>query len=98
MEKLVYALARLASKMDADLLITIPAECLKKPSIAEEMNEIEEEPQKPNWMTPIASYLHDQILPTDKDKVQRLKFKVAQYIMYDGVLYHRGLTTPYLDA
>lgn len=51
------ALARLASTKDVDFVNTILVERLRKPSTLEEMNEIEDEPQKSSWMTPIQNNL-----------------------------------------
>ena len=49
-------------------------------------------------MTPIIQYLKVGQLPEDKSKARLLRFKVAKYILYDGPLYRRGFSTPFLKC
>ena len=48
------------------------------------------------WMTPIASYLKDGVLPDDKKATRKLKVQAAHFILVKDVLYKRGFSQPYL--
>ena len=95
-----YALARLASTKDAELLEVIHVEFLSRPSIHPTY-----QPQVVNcatmansWMTPMIQYLKDGILPKNKNKARLLKLKAPRYIIYDEKLYKRGFSTPLLKC
>ena len=49
-----------------------------------------------SWMTPFLDYLRHGILPTDRKEAKSLMYKVANFILLDGVLYKRGFSFPYL--
>ena len=90
------ALARLATSKDSDLLKIVPVEILDLPSV-----ELKEEVAMPvslgpNWMTPIIQYLLHAELPEDKVEAKRLKHRAARYVLYDGLLYRRGHSSPLL--
>ena len=48
------------------------------------------------WMTPIASYLRDDVLPNDKEAARKLKVQATRFILIKDVLYKRGFSQPYL--
>ena len=45
----------------------------------------------PSWMDPIRAYIEEGALPTDKLAAKKLKFKVAHYVLTNGILYRRGI-------
>ena len=49
-----------------------------------------------NWTTPIASYLKDSMLPSDKEAARKLKVQAARFILIKDVLYKKGFSRPYL--
>ena len=50
------------------------------------------------WMTPIASYLKDGVLPDDKKATRKLKVQAAHFILVKDVLYKRGFSQPNLKC
>ena len=48
------------------------------------------------WMTRIASYLKDGVLPDDKEAARKLKVQAARFILIKDVLYKRGFSRHYL--
>ena len=49
-------------------------------------------------MTPFLDYLKHGILPTYRKEAKSLMFRVANFILIDGVLYSRGFSFPYLQC
>ena len=47
-------------------------------------------------MTPISSYLKDDVLPSNKEAARKLKVQTACFILIKDVLYKRGFSRPYL--
>jgi len=47
-----------------------------------------------DWMTPYKNFLIRGVLPLDENEVPRLKWKASYYVILDGELFKRGLTTP----
>ncbi|XP_024029251.1 uncharacterized protein K02A2.6-like [Morus notabilis] len=45
-------------------------------------------------MTLLIQYLINAKLPDDKDEARQIKYRVARYLLYDGLLYRRGFSTP----
>ncbi|XP_074373530.1 uncharacterized protein LOC141713861 [Apium graveolens] len=82
------ALAKMGSQQEAVLLGSIPLEIQEIPSIP--AMQVDEAP-KETWMTPILAYIHKGILPEDKFKARRLRYQAARYVIYDEVLYKRGV-------
>jgi len=48
------------------------------------------------WMTPIASYLRDDVLIDDKEAARKLKVQAARFILIKDILYKRGFFRLYL--
>jgi len=78
-------------------LKTIIQETLQTPTIDAEEIMLEEE-EEPNWMTPYKNFLIKGVLPLNKDEAQHLKRKASNYVILDGELFKRGLTTPLLKC
>ena len=57
---------------------------------------VQEIDSKYYWMTPIASYLRDGVLPDDKEAARKLKVQATRFILIKDVLYKRGFSQPYL--
>ncbi|XP_024033075.1 uncharacterized protein LOC112095387 [Morus notabilis] len=87
------ALAKLASSKDADTLGVVPIEELERPTI-EERAEAFSVQEGENWMTPLIRYLMDAQLPNSKNEARRIRYRAARYLLYDGLLYRRGYSTP----
>ena len=92
-----YALAKLASMRDAELLDAVSVEFLLEPSIKQQP-EIMDLKQEPSWMHPIIAYLKNDELPKNKTKSRVLRLKVARYVIYDNKLYRRGYSMPLLKC
>ena len=90
-------LSKLANTKKVRHLKTIIQEMLQTPTIdAEEIMVREEE--EPNWMSPYKSFLIRGVLSPNEDEVQRLKRKSNYYVILDGELFKRGLTTSLLKC
>nr|GFD18522.1 reverse transcriptase domain-containing protein [Tanacetum cinerariifolium] len=50
----------------------------------------------PTWMTQIADYLKEGVLPGDNKEARKLRLKARQYELMEGVLYKRSFLTPWL--
>ncbi|XP_024026375.1 uncharacterized protein LOC112093026 [Morus notabilis] len=87
------ALAKLASSKDSDTLGVVPIEELEYPTIEEKAKALIVQTDE-NWMTPLIQYLMDAQLPSNKDEARRIKYRAARYLLYDGLLYRRGYSTP----
>ena len=53
-------------------------------------------PRGTNWTTLIIAYLKNKTLPEDQDESQRLKVRVAHFVLIADVLYKRGFSRPFL--
>ena len=93
----VDLLSKLASTEKTGHLKTIIQETLQTPTI-----DIEEvmvgEVEEPVRMTPYKNFLIWEVLPSDKNEARRLKWKVNYYVILDGDLFKRGLTSPLLKS
>ena len=56
------------------------------------------EVEEPVRMTPYKNFLIWEVLPSDKNEARRLKWKVNYYVILDGDLFKRGLTSPLLKS
>ncbi|XP_063947521.1 uncharacterized protein LOC135152038 [Daucus carota subsp. sativus] len=90
------ALAKLGSQRDAHMLWVIPLEIKYQPSIPKIEVLDGEVDESDLWTTPIQEYIANRTLPIDKDEARKLRFKAAQYVIYDGILYKRGFNRPLL--
>ena len=91
------ALAKMASRRNADLLDPVSIEFLAKPSIHLQQG-IMELTQEPSWMDPIAVYLKTSEQPEDKTEARILRLKAARYVLYDDRLCKRGYSMPLLKC
>ncbi|XP_024028364.1 uncharacterized protein LOC112093682 [Morus notabilis] len=87
------ALAKLASSRDSDTLGVVPIEELERPTIKEQAKVLIVQAYG-NLMTPLIQYLMDAQLPDNKDEARRIRYRAARYLLYDGLLYRRGYSTP----
>ena len=53
------------------------------------------EEEEPNWIIPYNNFLIQGVLPPNKDEARCLKQKASYYIILNGELFKRGLTTLY---
>ncbi|KAG5068124.1 hypothetical protein JHK85_000501 [Glycine max] len=54
--------------------------------------------EEPNWMTPYKNFtIRGELLP-NKNKAQHFKRKASYYVIFDGKLFKKGLTTPLLKC
>jgi len=65
---------------------------LQTPTIDIEEVKAEEEEEQ-DWMTPYRNFLIQGVLPSDENEVQCLKQKASYYVIFDGKLFKRGLTS-----
>ena len=56
------------------------------------------EKEEPNWMTSYKNFLNRGVLPPNEDETRCLKRKASYYVILDGELFKRGLTTPLLKC
>ncbi|XP_024024279.1 uncharacterized protein LOC112092414 [Morus notabilis] len=87
------ALAKLASSRDSDTLGVVPIEELERPTIEEKAKALIVQTCE-NWMTPLIQYLMDAQLPNNKDEARRIRYRAVKYLLYNGLLYRRGYSTP----
>ena len=90
-------LSKLANTKKVERLKTIIQETLQTPTIDAEKIMVGEE-EEPNWMTLNKNFLIREVLPPNEDDAQCLKWKVNYYVILNGELFKRGLTTPLLKC
>ncbi|KAH1042292.1 hypothetical protein GYH30_024550 [Glycine max] len=56
------------------------------------------EEEEPYWMTPYKNFLIRGMLPPNENEARCLKRKVNYYVILDGELFKRVLTTPLLKC
>ena len=49
-----------------------------------------------NWITPLVSYLKNDMLLDDKEAARKLKVQAVRFVLIKDVLYKRGFSRPYL--
>jgi hypothetical protein len=87
-------LSKLASTKKPGINRTVIQETIPKPSteVPAVLMVIEEE----DWRAPIIQYLRNEMLPPERDEVNRLKKAAVHYILVGDKLYKRGFSTPVL--
>nr|GEX92554.1 reverse transcriptase domain-containing protein [Tanacetum cinerariifolium] len=94
----VNALSKIASTSFAHLSKQVLVEVLENKSIKEKEVAAVIEEDDPTWMTLIADYLKEGILPGDNKEARKLRLKARQYELKEGVLYRRSFLTPWLRS
>ena len=61
-----------------------------------DFDDVQEIGTESNWITPIASYLENGVLPDGREATRKLKVQVARFILIKDVLYKKGFSCPYL--
>ncbi|KAH1077247.1 hypothetical protein GYH30_052668 [Glycine max] len=56
------------------------------------------EEEESDYMTPNRNFLIRGVLPSDENEARCLKWKANYYVILDGELFKRGLTTPPLKC
>nr|GEX99996.1 reverse transcriptase domain-containing protein [Tanacetum cinerariifolium] len=92
--KQANALSKIASTSFAHLSKQVLVEVLENKSIKEKEVSAVIEEDGPNWMTQIADYLKEGVLPGDNKEARKLRLKARQYELMEGVLYRRSFLTP----
>ena len=76
----------------------IPIEIQHQPSIPK-VEVLDVEVEEANlWITPIQEYIVDGTLSGNNDEDRKLRYKGAQYVIYDGILYKRGFNRSLLKC
>ena len=57
---------------------------------------VQEIGSKNDWITPIASYLKDGVLPDGKEVARKLKVQAARFVLIKDVLYKKGFSRSFL--
>ncbi|GJQ91605.1 reverse transcriptase domain-containing protein [Tanacetum coccineum] len=81
------ALCKFASTSFAHLSKQVLVKILKEKSIQEKEVATVIEEDETTWMTPISEYLKDGTLPGERKEASKLRIKVRQYELLEGVLY-----------
>nr|GEV16386.1 reverse transcriptase domain-containing protein [Tanacetum cinerariifolium] len=76
--------------------IQVLVEVLENKSLKEKEVAAVIEEDGPTWMTHIADYLKDGVLPGNNKEARKLPLKARQYELMKGVLYRRSFLTPWL--
>nr|GEU57399.1 reverse transcriptase domain-containing protein [Tanacetum cinerariifolium] len=90
------ALSKIASTSFTHLSKQVLVEVLENKSIKEKKVAAVIEENGPTWMTHIADYLKEGVLPGDNKEARKLRLKARQYELKEGVLYRRSFLTPWL--
>ncbi|GJU28626.1 reverse transcriptase domain-containing protein [Tanacetum coccineum] len=90
------ALSKIASTSFTYLSKQVLIEVLKEKSIQERKVATVVEEKGPVWMTPIIEYLRDETLLDDQKEASKLRIKVRQYELLEGILYRRSFLKPWL--
>ncbi|XP_076920564.1 uncharacterized protein LOC143581740 [Bidens hawaiensis] len=94
-EKMADALNKLASVSFEHLAKDVRVEVLQSPStVMREVCVCSE--SAPNWMTPIINYLSSGVLPDKKANSRKIRHKVLNYTLQNGILYRRSYLGPLL--
>ncbi|XP_076889684.1 uncharacterized protein LOC143540539 [Bidens hawaiensis] len=89
------ALSNLASTNFEHFAKDIRVEVLDHPSVPQNQVLVIQTGME-SWMTPVKKYLSSGVLPAEKAAAQKIKHKVLNYQMNDGVLYRRSFLGPLL--
>ena len=88
-------MAKLANSKDAELLCFVRIEIIPELSITK--RDLEEEiDAEPSWMDEIFVYLKEDNLPDDREQARRVRYHAEHYLLLNGKLYKRGVSTPLL--
>ncbi|KAL8120857.1 hypothetical protein AgCh_017871 [Apium graveolens] len=90
----VDSLSRLASAETQSLTESIYLTEAKTPSI--EKKEYLEIHQGTDWMTPIQNFLEKGILPLDRRKAIKIRYRASSYTIANGRIYRRFVSQPIL--
>nr|GEX67501.1 reverse transcriptase domain-containing protein [Tanacetum cinerariifolium] len=90
------ALSKIASTSFTHLSKQVLVEVLENKFIKEKEVAVVIEKDGPTWMTQIADYLKEGVLPRDNKEARKLRLKARQYELIEGVLYRRSFLTPWL--
>ncbi|XP_074378174.1 uncharacterized protein LOC141719699 [Apium graveolens] len=90
-------LAKLGSHREATLIGAVPLNIQRQPSVPEHEVVSLSDDLGPTWMTPILTYIKEGSLPDEKNEARRIRYKAARYVIYDGILYRRGFSVPFLN-
>nr|GEW82668.1 reverse transcriptase domain-containing protein [Tanacetum cinerariifolium] len=90
------ALSKIALTSFAHFSKQVLVEVLENKSIKENEVAAVIEEDGPTWMTQIADYLKEGVLPGDNKEARKLRLKARQYELMKGVLYRRLFLTPWL--
>nr|GEV33259.1 reverse transcriptase domain-containing protein [Tanacetum cinerariifolium] len=90
------AVSKIASTSFAHLSKHVLVEVLENKSIKEKEVAAVIEEDGTTWMTQIADYLKEGILPGDNKEARKLRLKARQYELMKEVLYRRSFLTPWL--
>ena len=89
------ALAKLATSRDAELFRLVPIEVVTEPSITKQ-HSIEAIDAQPSWMDDFVIYLKEDRLPEDRDMARKVRYDAEHYLLLNGRLYKRGISTSLL--
>nr|KYP35255.1 hypothetical protein KK1_043711 [Cajanus cajan] len=90
-------LSKLASTKKPGQHRTIIQETLHSPSLEDKIVNANDS-EELGWMADIWSYLQEGTLPTDTDEVRRVRVRSAKFIIINGELFKRGISTPLLKC
>ena len=48
-----------------------------------------------SWISPISSYLRNEILPKDRSEPVKVKAQAARYVLINNILYRQSFSRPY---
>ncbi|XP_020215669.1 uncharacterized protein LOC109799508 [Cajanus cajan] len=90
-------LSKLASTKKPGQHRTIIQETLHSPSLEDKIVNANDS-EELGWMTDIWSYLQEGTLPTDTDEARKVRVRSAKFIIINGELFKRGISTPLLKC
>nr|GEX94879.1 reverse transcriptase domain-containing protein [Tanacetum cinerariifolium] len=94
MEKLVPTLICAAKRLHGYFQVLV--EVLKENPIQEREMATVVEDEGPTWMTSIIEYLRDETLLDNRKEASKLRIKVRQYELLEGILYRCSFLNPWL--
>ena len=89
------ALAKFATRKDAELLRLVLVKIILQPSIAKR-DLVQAIDSEPSWMDDIVIYLKEDKLPDDREQAKRVAYHAEHYLLVNDKLYKRGVSTPLL--
>ncbi|XP_059650538.1 uncharacterized protein LOC132296345 [Cornus florida] len=92
-----------ASSSRKTLARVISVDVLVQPSIFDELPDLNAQhinviPYEPSWIDPIMAFIHNGVLPEQRDETRKIRSNAAKYAIVRDQLYRRSFSGLYLKC